>query len=57
VYQRIGGLTDCGAVTQQFEVASGNHDRAVAADDDQQRKITLSYMKAAQDRLTALHCP
>lgn len=54
VYDRIDGLSDCGALQQEFDTAAAGHDRATPGSD--QAEAATSYMQAAQDRMDELGC-
>lgn len=54
VYARIDGMTDCAALQSEFDTAAANNDRAEPG--SAQHKVTLSYMRAAEDRRQELDC-
>lgn len=54
VYSRIKASTDCAALQQEFDQAEENHDREGAT--LEQRKVSTSYMEAAEARRQELNC-
>lgn len=54
VYDRIGGLSDCAALQQEFDTAYRDNSRAEPG--SEQFDVTLSYMNAAQDRMEEVDC-
>lgn len=54
VYDRIGSLSDCQALQDEFDSAAADHDRAVPGSDE--AEAATSYMLAAEDRRDVLGC-
>jgi hypothetical protein len=54
VYERILGMTDCGELQEQFDLAAGNNETAEPGTDE--ARWTLGYMTAADEQLEASGC-
>jgi hypothetical protein len=56
VYERIESLTDCRALQAEFDQAATNGQRARAAGNLEQSRISTAYMEAADKRMRELKC-
>lgn len=54
VYDQIEASTDCAALQETFDRAMGNHGRAEPGTEE--RRWTLAYAQAADDRMKKLDC-
>lgn len=53
-HERIAGLSDCGELQDEFDVANANFDGAAAGSDA--ASVAISFMEHADERLIELGC-